>query len=213
MKTSITILNILSVAVLLAGCTLSAPDHFTDNRLQVQEEQFSESIPVSQFDERSVEALAAHFAKHGDGPVELTVTYDPYSAKATARRADEEAVRIAQLLKKNGVEQIKADILPVMDSGDEMRALFSYTFYSALPPADCEVMPGLQGRRIDAQADYKLGCTVDTLVARQIARPKDLLGQKTDGGLTDGRRAANIVERYRTGTPNQPLEGESASDK
>lgn len=198
----------------LAGCSLSSPDHFSPSRMQVQEEKFSESVSVSQFDESKVAELAAHFAKHGEGPVELTVTYDPASRKATAMHARNEAERIAYLLRKNGVEQVKADILPVVDSGDEMKAMFSYTFYSALPPADCEMMPGVTGRAIEAQEDYRLGCTVDTLFARQIARPKDLNGQEMAAdSVTDGRRASNIVDRYRTGTPNETLEGESASDQ
>jgi hypothetical protein len=37
------------------------------------------------------------------------------------------------------------------------------------------------------------------------------LGQKTSG-TSDGRRAANQIEVYRTGVPNEALEGESASD-
>lgn len=204
----------LAASALVGACGLSAPDHFTESRVQVQQDRLSAALPVSQFDEAKVAEMASHFAKSGEGPVELTVTYDPYSRKATAMNARNEARRIAALLRKNGVEDIKADILPVMDSGDEMKAMFSYTYYSALPPEDCEMMPGVTGRAINAQEDYKLGCTVDTLFARQIARPKDLAGQGVQAdSVTDGRRASNIVDRYRTGAPNEPLDGETASDQ
>jgi type IV pilus biogenesis protein CpaD/CtpE len=58
--------------------------------------------------------------------------------------------------------------------------------------------------------NYRFGCTLDTVVARQV-RPKDLAGRGGDDVMNDGRRNANIVERYRTGEPNKALEGESAS--
>lgn len=204
----------LAASALLAGCGLSAPDHFTESRVQVQQEKLSAALPVSQFDEAKVAEMAKHFAKSGEGPVELTVTYDPYSRKATAMNARNEARRISALLRKNGVEDIRADILPVVDSGDEMNAMFSYTYYSALPPADCEMLPGVTSRTVDAEADYELGCTVDTLFARQVARPKDLAGQGVQAdSVTDGRRASNIVDRYRTGTPNEALDGETASEQ
>lgn len=213
-KTGFPFFCALAASVFMGGCSLSTPDHFSTGRLGVEERELSETVLVSQFDEKRVAEMAAHFAKSGEGPVELTVTYDPRSSKATAMHAHEEAKRIAYLLKKNGVEDVRADILPVMDSGDEMKAMFSYSYYLALPPEGCETMPGVDGRAIDAQEDYKLGCTVDTLLVRQIARPRDLKGRSVEkDSVTDGRRAANIVDRYRSGVPNEPLEGGNASDQ
>lgn len=204
----------LAAAALLAGCSLSAPDHFSPSPLQLQQDRLAGTLPASQFDEAMVAEMATHFTKHGEGPVDLTVTYDPLSRTATAMNAREEAKRIAFLLRKNGVENVRADILPVTHSGDEMKVMFSYDYYSLLPPEGCEMMPGVKGRTIDAQENYKLGCTVDTLFARQIARPKDLSGQGPGSPATaDGRRASNIVDLYRTGAPNKALEGETASDQ
>ena len=95
-----------------------------------------------------------------------------------------------------------------------MKALVRYDSYSALPPEDCGPMPGLESTEdVSFDENYRLGCSVDMLTARQIARPKDLLGREQQETTSDGRRGSNIVETYRTGTPNEPLEGESATGK
>jgi len=73
-------------------------------------------------------------------------------------------------------------------------------------------MTGIDNRDINVEEAYKLGCSTETLFARQIARPKDLKGQGTTDANTDGRRSANIVEGYRTGVQNESLGGERASE-
>ena len=53
---------------------------------------------------------------------------------------------------------------------------------------------------------------IETMIAKQVARPKDLLGQENTDTYTEGRSAANIVEGYRYGAKNEKLDGESASN-
>ncbi len=64
---------------------------------------------------------------------------------------------------------------------------------------------------LDEAKDYKLGCSIETYVSRQIARPKDLLGNDNMGNA-DGRPRVNGVEPYMTGAPNKELSGETASE-
>ncbi len=206
-KISALVIGVCSLA--LAGC-LYEPTNFTTERVQVEEKPYSDTIPVTQFNEAAVEAAAQHYRKHGDGPLELVVTYDPKSKAASAMHAADTAGRLAGMFRKNGVKDIQTNILPVNDAGDEMRAMLSYNSFNALAPKDCDVMPGIGNRNIDAKEDYKLGCSIETMYARQVARPKDLKGQGVDE-TTDGRRSSNIVERYRVGEPNKPLEGKNAS--
>lgn len=208
-----TILGVIMLCMVLTGCDLHEPTKLSQNRVQVEEEQFSDTLPISHLNDAALSGLAHHYRKHGDGPLELTVTYDPKSSKSNAMHASDEAARLSKALRSNGVSNVHAGILPVMNSGHQMNAMISYTAYNALAPKDCDVMPGVRDYTVDADEDYKLGCTIETTFARQIARPKDLKGQSDTGGLTDGRRSANTVEVYRTGVPNEPLNGESATDE
>lgn len=206
--------NIPALMIGVCACMLSAclyePSHMNASKVEVVEEPYSNTIPVSQFSSAAVEQAANHYSKHGDGPLELVVTYDPKSSRAGAMQATDEASRLAKLFREQGVSDIKTNIMPVNDGSEEMRAMLSYNAYNAQAPADCGMLPGMTDRQVEADQDYKIGCSIETMYARQVARPKDLMGQELDPNA-DGRRAANIVETYRTGQPNKPLQGESAS--
>jgi len=72
-------------------------------------------------------------------------------------------------------------------------------------------MQGLDSLKDDNRQDYKIGCTVNTMIAKQVSRPGDLMGTVNSDLSTDGREAANIVAVKRTGAQNEPLQGEQAS--
>ena len=211
--------HILTAVLLLIGAqSISACSELysetwvSPNRLQVEEKKFTQEIPVGDLDASALAGLADHYDRHGEGPLELTVTYDPKSSSNTAMKASHEASRIVQTLRQNGLHNVHPGILPVHGQGDDSRAMISYISYDALAPKDCPLMEGIENSA-DLRADrsYKLGCSVDTLFARQIARPKDLNGQGIDS-TSEGRRSSNIVDFYRSGQPNEPLEGETASE-
>lgn len=205
------VLIALMAPVLLPGCALEEPDHFTPNKVRVQEEKVSHNFSAAELNAGAVAALAEDYRRYGDGPIDLTITYDA-KARSGAMKASDEAVRLSGLLRKNGVRDVKTAIMPVHQSGTEMRVLVGYNGYAALAPKDCTMMTGLETRTVNVEEDYKLGCSTQTLFARQVARPKDLKGQGAADPTTDGRRSANIVEVYRTGAPNEPLDGENASE-
>jgi len=207
-----TILGLIVLCMVLTGCKMNEPTTLSENRIQVEEETFTDSVPVSQLNQAALNGLARHYRKHGDGPLELTVTYDPKSKTGNAMHASDEAARIAKEMRTAGIRSVAAGILPVNGVG-EMNAMISYTSYNALAPKDCDTMPGYGGTEVKPDGDYKLGCTFDTVFARQIARPKDLKGQANTDMTTDGRRSANTVEVYRTGIPNEPLDGQSATEE
>ena len=207
-----TILAIIALCMLLTGCDLSEPTKVSQNRIQVEEELFTDTVSVADFNEAAVNGLAQHYRKHGDGPVNLTVTYDPKAVSGGAMKASETASSLSKDLRDAGVQNVVSGILPVMQSGNDMNVMVSYTAYNALAPKDCTTMAGFEGSEVNVEEEYKLGCTVDTVFARQIARPKDLRGQSSSDPITDGRRSANTIETYRTGIPNEPLGGESATE-
>ncbi len=209
----VTVASLCGVLILLAACgDMYMPGTLNNNRLQVKEEKFSEATPVAEADERYVSSVAEQYARSGGGGMDISVTYDPASASNTAMQAGGNAARIAAALRKQGVADIKAGVLPVRGQGEESLALVSYDSWAAEAPEDCGTLPGFDSTDIDHKEDYKMGCTVETVFARQIARPKDLAGHAPPDPRTDGRRAANVVEVYRTGAPNEPLEGQTASE-
>ena len=204
---------LVSVSVGLSGCSrkLYEEGHLTQSRVQVEQQKFSEQMPVSDFTDNFAAGLGQYYRNHGEGTVDFSVLYDPRSSVNNAMNASQEASRIASLMRSKGIHDVNANILPVNELGSEANVLISFTSYSASAPQDCETMPGFANTDIGFEKDYKLGCTVETVLARQVARPKDLAGNADAGDTTDGRRASNIVDVYRSGAPNQPLNGQTAS--
>ncbi len=200
-----------SAGVFLSACDMYTQGTVNSSRLQVREEMFSDEIPTAQITKSYAVSLAQQYKRAGGGPVGLRVTYDPLSKTSTAMKAGEQAARIAGLLRAEGIRDVAAGIIPVREQGAESLALISFSSYSAEAPPDCATMPGYADTNIDHNPDYRLGCTVETLFARQVAHPQDLTGDNTISPGTDGRRAANIVDVYRRGEPNKPLKGESST--
>ncbi len=212
--------NIIRTAIIaLSVVGLSACEHvvheptkITDKRAQVVEDKVFEQMPAQLMDKNIVDTMVQHYTRYGDGAIDLSVTYDPRSKTATAMHASSEVARIAQLFAESGLRTSSANIIPVKDQGEQMNALVSYSSFEAIAPEDCEVMPGMTNRNIEPEEDYELGCTLETVFAKQIARPKDLAGRTAATGDHDGRRASNVLEGYRSGVPNEPLAGENASE-
>lgn len=200
----------LSAAVLLAGCSLEAPTKMSQERVQVEHERFVEDSALDDVDAEKISVLAQHYDRHGEGPMELTVTYDPKSKSATAMKATNHVSKLVDALRKEGVSNVDANILPIKDS-KVSKVLIAYDGYNALAPKNCELMAGLEDRNVEADEDYKLGCSLDTLFAQQLVRPKDLKGQGASNAYSDGRRASNLTESYRSGALNPDLKGKTAT--
>lgn len=205
--------SVLVGGFLLQGCDkiVHEPTHLNKSKLQVEEEAFFEDVTVDKMDAAYVAALSEHYTRQGDGSVELSVTYDPKSKTNTAMHASQHIARISEMFRKNGVA-VNTMIMPVKGSGNISRALVSYDAYTVKTAEDCTMMAGYEDRNVDTSEDYKFGCTRDSIFAKQISRPSDLAGRSEVKTTSDGRRANNVVERYRTGEPNAALEGESSTE-
>ena len=202
-------LLIIGAALTLSACSMHAPSKVSQNRIQVEQENFVEEMDLRDVDGAYIASLGQHYNRHGSGPLYLTVAYDSGHGVSSATR---EVARLTAALRDEGVERVQGNVLPVADLGAYAKILVSYTAYNALAPKDCSLMSGINTSQIEADPDYKLGCSIDTLFAQQIARPKDLAGSFEGNDTSDGRRHANIIESYRSGERNKPLSGESASE-
>lgn len=197
---------------LLGACgdIVYEPSHVSTSKPQVQSHDVYEEIAISALDAQTISSLSSHYTRYGDGGVDLSVTYDP-AQPSGAMEASSEAARLSEAFRRRGLDDVDVEILPIKDQGPEMRALLAYQSYSAHAPDDCTDIPGLKDRNIDPDPDYKFGCSLDEVFAKQIARPKDLKGRSAVNPTSDGRKASNIIEVYRTGARNEPLEGESST--
>ena len=206
-------LAFLSFAI--SGCSkdLYEPPTIKESSVQVKEESFIQDVAMSEVNEEFIAALARHHSKYGGSTMDLLVTYDPRSYRNTAMNATNSAADIATSLRDYGVTDVNASVMPIKSQGDEARLLVTYDAYSARAPEDCDYeMPGMGNSPLEEDRKYKYGCTIDTLLAKQIARPGDLLGRGQQDNTTDGRTSTNIVDLYRSGAQNEPLEGEVASE-
>lgn len=159
-----------------------------------------------------LEQISRHYWAHGDTPLLMSVTYDPHSKTNTAMKATQESARLKTLFAKQGTANVQADIMPVQDSGDVSKTLISYDVLNVRGSSECEDV------RIDRSftdwektPEYKMGCSSENYLAKQIARPKDLQGNDVMD-IMDGRLQTNTVELTTNGQTKPPLKGESASD-
>ncbi|MGB0719727.1 MAG: CpaD family pilus assembly lipoprotein, partial [Bdellovibrionales bacterium] len=162
------------------------------NKVRVSEEDIFERVSSYGVDADYVAKLAQHYKRTGSGELRVTAGYDP-QLKGGATAASSQLSRVVGGLRESGVDTIKSAILPVNGQGEGVVFLIAYRSYAVKAPEDCPMMAGFEDRNVDTDADYPLGCTRDTLFARQIARPQDLTGGKPHGDLSDGRRAGNVI--------------------
>lgn len=192
---------------------LYEPTNIKESVIEVREQQFSEDIMLHEVDNNYLKALARHYSRYGGSTMDMVVTYDPRSYRNTAMYAAGRASDIAGVLRSNGVQDIKSGVMPIKAEGDHARLLVTYASVSAHAPKGCDtLLPGTSdGVSAEPDRDYALGCTIDSMLARQISKPSDLLGRGTQGATTDGRATSNVIEGYRTGVMNESLDGEQAS--
>lgn len=199
MKTVQTYATLFLGCFLLAACTQTTPSMMNTSPIELRSETHMEQIPVEHVDDLSIAILAQQYTRFGDGPLELTMTYDPKSKSYTAMKALHTLKEVEDKLSVKGITNVKMDTLAV--DGQKPALMVMYPSVQAQAPSDCGPMPGLNdnvtGREI--VGPYKFGCGVETLMARQVYRPADLRGR---GGevmdVNDGRRISNVMTTYHT---------------
>lgn len=207
-----------SVLVLstLVGCEVHVPSKANNSRLELVQTGEQTAFAVSDLGRTQLQQIAEHHERYGQTPVMLTVTYDP-AVKGAAGAATRDGQRLGAALKDLGVSRAQYETLPVAAQGPARLVLVQYDALTAQPPSDCGSVPGLESTVVSpdgakTEDDYRLGCSVETLIAKQVARPSDLAGNTTMGPY-DGARASGQLEDYRKGEEFKPLTGEMASEQ
>lgn len=192
------------------------PSEANVDRVELMRGQYEQDVAISDLTPARLEALAEAWQRYGDGAMTLTVLYDPHARVNGPINAGKQAARLAESLRVRGVAVATAT-LPVAGRGESLSAFISYPQTTARAPKSCGTMPGLEGTGADLgktglNDGYRVGCGIETILAKQISRPSDLRGQGGLSGPSDGRRVYQQLGAWRAGVPNEPLEGEKASD-
>src|SRR5688572_7926413 len=134
----------VAVLISLCSCEMYQAPYTSPNRMQVVEGDFFEQVAVAQASESYLQEIAAGYERHGNGPMDVTVTYDPSSKSNTAMRAGNAASRIGNTLHRNGVHDVNVSTMPVHAQGNASDVLIAYNSYVAQGPKDCRDMAGLK---------------------------------------------------------------------
>lgn len=194
----LTIIALMLMAGPLAACALDRPTWINQDKLEVVEDLYRAELATAAVDRKTIGDMANHYRRYGSGPVQVLVTYNPKNANNSAMQATDSAARIAAALAREGVKDVRTEILPVHES-DFSQTHVSYISYRAQPSENCVHEGDISDDGMENFRDYSLGCSFDSYVAQQVYRPSDLLGRQ--GNVeTDAKKQLNNVEAYRWGT-------------
>ena len=205
----------------LTACSIDSPSWVNQERVEVHQDVYTETFDTDLLDDAMLHALAVNHYRSGMGPMKVAVSYDPKSKTNTAAKAKDNAARIEAALRTNGVKDVRVTTTPA-PMGSKSTTLISFDSVVAKPPEKCGLMPGYANTPTELPDSgnkpmgYSMGCTVETLMAKQVSRPADLIGRPGFETRADGRRQAVVTRDrgYYGNKPNAPLANtESASGK
>ena len=210
----------VAATLLLTGCSVESQSWVNQNRVEIHEDQFTDTFETVKINDATLHAIGDYYYRYGNGDMNVVVTYDPQSKSNTKSRAQSSLAYIESGLLKNGVSRSHSALSPMRGSGDVSTTLINFPALTAASPEGCGMMPGYENPAADIpnntniDAPYKYGCSVESLLAKQVARPSDLLGKQGFETNADGRRQERVLSTrgYYGDKSNVKLDGENASD-
>ncbi len=215
------ILPLLSI-VLLSACSVQSETWVNKaGRAEIHEDQFTDTFETAKLNKGMLHAIADHYDRFGNGKMNIVISYDSHSKVNTRQQAQQSLEYIKNGLSKNGITDIEGALSEMRGSGDVSTTLISFPALTAAAPKGCGMMPGYEDPSADIPNDtnikppYGYGCTVETLLAKQVARPSDLMGRSGFETGSDGRRTERVLSTrgYYSDKEFPELTGETASEK
>ena len=198
-------LSLLALGLLSACGPQHTPSMMNTSPVELARETIVEQISAKNINDADLAVLAEQYRRDSVGTLDLTMTYDPKSTEFTAMNALHGLKSAKMALQQKGIQNISTQTLAVPDGKASL--MVSYDRVRAQAPSDCTPMPGLDTNETDRFiGDYRFGCGVETLLAKQIARPSDLEGN-AGLGSRDARRDSIVIEDYAAGVPRTELDG------
>ncbi len=198
----------------LAGCSDNyfTPTGVTERKIELVETGYERAIDVSAISAGELAAIAQDYKRYGSNGLNLTISYDPStSGSFSASDAMRKGSDLAAIMRNDHyVNNVRIAILPLKNTAP--RLFVDYTQTQAHAPDGCGVAPGLDGKGANTEdkiENYEIGCSVKTLMAKQVYRPSDLAGTGASTSDYDGRRGIRNLQGtgYFDGVPNAPIEG------
>ena len=200
MSLSKSILSFAFMAFVLTGCVDFPEERTVSTKVDLHEEMVQHIMPSDEVTDAFIASEANAYYRVGHGPVELRVSYDPKSSTYNQHWAKRKAKRMERKLQAAGIQNISADILPIPGTGSS-QTIIRYTAFVPKAPAECEPF-GDQTEFSDPDEDYIVGCTAQSMFARQIHRSADLRDRYPTDDPQSADRSAAGVDQYRTGLRN-----------
>jgi len=206
MKNKNLLLSLVICAALITACDRqSTPSMMNTSLPRVEAQTTMDQILVENVSEGYLKKIANNYDRYATDTLMMTISYDPLSKDYDAMKAFQDLARFKQILSKMGINSVRAEA--VKSEGVKPTLMIAYDSVSAKTPEGCRNMPGFDdGLTTPEIGDYRFGCSIDSMIAKQIYRPSDLQG-KVGNDAIDGRRAANTVEYYRR-VSEEEAEGE-----
>lgn len=187
----------LLLPVLAAACAPQyTPSMVNTEKPRLVADTTMQQMPVSSVTDGYLFSLARDYERYGTDAMHLSLGYDPKSKNYGAMKAFNDLADIKTKLREKGVRNITAETVKI--DGAAPTLMVSYDGVKAAAPAGCRNMPGFDdGMTTREIGDYRFGCSIDTMLAKQIYRPADLAGNAAEDP-DSARRGVNIVDHYRT---------------
>jgi len=212
----------LSALAFLSGCSVQSETWVSKaGRVEVKEDHFTDTFETAKMNKGMIHAVGDYYNRFGNGPMNIVVSFDPQSKTNTLPLAEKSLGAIRGGLSKVGVSDINGTVSAMQGSGDISTTLISFPAMTASAPKGCGLMPGYEDVSADIPNEtsikppYGYGCTVESLLAKQVSKPSDLLGKQGFETNGDGRRAERVLSGrgYYSDKEASKLEGETASEE
>lgn len=200
-KAALVVLAVLS----LSACDTMIPSHMETGSIRVKEDMAVEEVSAD--DTVKIAAVAERYRRTAQGGMKITASWlssDPASRTDAERSLDKlNAAFIAKGLPRSALASVAVE-----DAKDAGKMIVSYPALAALPPKGCAPVTGDRVADVDA---YSFGCDTKAAMSKMVSDPSDFLGKKA-AGEEDSRRSGAAVDNHKSGKPNAPLKGYTASD-
>jgi len=205
MRKTLSLIVLLSASMLASACSPGEPwlmeqSYVQPGKMTIAQSRHIVRKPLNTVSDGDLRQAATTFKKSGHGMMYAVIGYDVHNA-AQKNESFARGKSIAQTLRDNGItdDRMVVRSIPVSTAQPIIVIAFDKTEAGAAP--GCQPMPSLDGPIATKESfDYRLGCGVQSVMARQLVDPMDLKGKTQRDNLMDGERVANIVTNdYRIG--------------
>jgi type IV pilus biogenesis protein CpaD/CtpE len=194
--------------MILSACDMTTPSQVKTGEMQLVDAMKTVDLDPTRVNVEQVNIIAGDYGRNSEGPMRHVLTYRPGNPLNKVA-AESQGRKYAENFAKYGVKRLEVSYV---ESGDvNAKAVLSYMALKALPPRNCVSSSSLAGAdTLENTENYGMGCTMQISQSQMISRPGDLMG--TSGNPDEeAKRMGVIVDKYRSGVSNPPLQGLNAS--